>query len=58
MKRSASKGETVMLKDVLKKAKLTYTKGSSEKPMKTAKKHGKKHGKKTARRRRRRSSKK
>ena len=62
MKKTAPKGTTVMLRDVLKKAKLTYKKGSSEKHMvhhkKTAKKHGKKHGKKTARRRRRRSSKK
>lgn len=58
MKRNAPKGVTVMLRDVLKKAKMTYKKGSSEKHMKTAKNNGKKNGKKTARRRRRRSSKK
>jgi|UniRef100_A0A6C0CI97 hypothetical protein len=62
MKKSAPKGVTVMLKDVLKKAKTTYKKGTSEKHMvhhkKTAKKHhkkkhGKKHGKKSMKKRRR-----
>jgi|UniRef100_A0A6C0CZJ6 hypothetical protein len=58
MKKAAPKGTTVMLKDVLKKAKVTYKKGTSVKhmvhPKKTAKKaRKKKHGKKSARRRRR-----
>lgn len=57
MKKAAPKGVTVMLKDVLQKAKTTYKKGTSEKhiahPKKTAKKARKKYGKKSARRRRR-----
>ena len=63
MKKAAPKGVTIMLKDVLKKAKTTYKKSStSMKKMvphkKTAKKHhkkkhGKKHGKKSMKKRRR-----
>ena len=57
MKKAAPKGTTVMLKDVLKKTKVTYKKGTSVKhmvhPKKIAKKARKKHGKKSAKRRRR-----
>jgi hypothetical protein len=58
MKKAAPKGTTVMLRDVLKKAKVTYKKGTSEKhmahPKKTAKKaRKKKHGKKSMKKRRR-----
>jgi Skp family chaperone for outer membrane proteins len=43
MKKAAPKGVTVMLRDVLKKAKATY-----KKPAKTEEHQGKKHHKKTA----------